>query len=168
MLALRSLGNYDFTDLNLLCVGPRNEAELFLLRAHGFKVSQSIDLFSYTPHITPMDMNDLDLTENSVDVYYSSAVIRYSPDIKKTVSEAIRVTKHGGLIAIMFTFDLNLKPGENELVPVGSELQNGLGDLLKLFDGFIDVVHYQNEFKEEKYGHNEATAIFKIKKTAYK
>lgn len=158
MNVLKSLDGYDVKNFRLLVVGPRNEAELLLLKAHGFHSVSSIDLFTYSPLIEPMDMNDLKYDADTFDVYYSSAVIKYSPDIKKSVSESLRVTKNGGLMVFMFMYG-----GHNDLIPEGSALDGGVQELLDLYQPHVEHVHYWNEFKftEQDY---RAAVIFKIKK----
>lgn len=157
---LRTIQGYSLKTAKVLCVGPRNEAEVLLLRKYGFKNKNvhSIDLFSYSPSIKVMDMNSLDFPDNYFDVYYSSAVIKYSPDIDLTVRESLRVTKPGGLMAFGFTFGM-----VSDLVPEGSALYGGLKDLFKLYESNIEWVYWQEEFFYSE-GDTRATAIFRIKK----
>jgi len=157
---LRTIQGYSVKNAKVLCVGPRNEAEVLLLRKYGFrnKNVHAIDLFSYSPAISVMDMNSLDFPDNYFDVYYSSAVIKYSPDILQTVRESLRVTKSGGLMAFGFTFGM-----VSDLVPDGSALYGGLKDLFKLYENNIEWVYWQEEFFYSE-GDTRATAIFKIKK----
>jgi hypothetical protein len=88
MNVLRSIENYNFSTSKILVVGSRNEAELMLLDAYGFRDSEAIDLFSYSPRIKVMDMNEMSYQDNHFDIYYSSYVIKYSPDIKKNTSRS--------------------------------------------------------------------------------
>jgi SAM-dependent methyltransferase len=157
---LRTIQGYSLKNAKVLCVGPRNEAEVLLLRKYGFrnKNVHAIDLFSYSPAISVMDMNSLDFPDNYFDVYYSSAVIKYSPDILQTVRESLRVTKSGGLMAFGFTFGM-----VSDLVPDGSALYGGLKDLFKLYENNIEWIYWQEEFFYSE-GDTRATAIFKIKK----
>jgi len=158
MSVLKAMDGLDFKRLKLLSVGPRNEGELLLLKSHGFCNISSIDLFTYSPLIEPMDMNRLHFESDSFDIYYSSAVIKYSPDIKKTISESIRVTRNGGLMAYMFMYG-----GHNNLIPEGSVLDGGAKELVDLYSPFIDRIHYWNEFK---YAEDDfrAALIFSIRK----
>jgi SAM-dependent methyltransferase len=103
---LRSIKNINADKAKLLCVGPRNEAEILLLKLYGFKNSIGIDLFSYSSLIKVMDMNFLEYTDNTFDIYYSSFVLNYSPDVRLTISEAVRVTKHGGILVMAWTSSL--------------------------------------------------------------
>lgn len=138
MNVLKSLDGIDIFNASILSVGPRNEAELLLLKAHGFSNIQSIDLFTYSPLIKPMDMNFLAYPDNTFDVYYSSAVIKYSPDISKTIEESLRVVKPGGLMCFMFTYG-----SDSNLIPSGSSLAGGSNDLLKLFHPHVKNVIYK-------------------------
>jgi len=160
MNILRTIQTPDLRGAKLLCVGPRNEAEVLLLQAYGFPARniEAIDLFTYSPRIKLMDMNALSYVDNSFDVYYSSAVIRYSPDIRKTVSESIRVTRPGGIMAYGFTFGML-----GDLIPTGAEMRNGIADLLALYAGHVEHVYWQEEF-EANPGDFRATVIFRLRK----
>lgn len=160
MNVLRSIQSPNLKGAKLLCVGPRNEAELLLLDAYGFPLRniESIDLFSYSPRIRLMDMNALSYADNTFDVYYSSAVIRYSPDVHKTVAESIRVTRPGGIMAYGFTYGLI-----GELIPSGAEMHGGIAELLALYAGHVDHVYWQEEF-EQNPGDFRATVIFRLRK----
>ena len=103
-------------------------------------------------------MNDLTYPNDAFDIYYSSAVIKYSSDVHKTVSESLRVTKSGGLMAFCFTFGV-----KSDLVPTGAEFYKGLKDLFKLYEKNIETIYWQEEFFHSE-GDTRATAIFKIKK----
>jgi hypothetical protein len=157
---LRTIQGYDFASTRVLCVGPRNEAEVLLLRLYGFRPEnvKAIDLFSYSPLIDLMDMNDLRYPADHFDVYYSSAVIKYSPDIRRTVSEATRVTRNGGLMVFGFMFG-----ALSDLIPEGSDLSGGLAELLALFEDHVDHVYWREEFPYEP-GDTRASIIFRLRK----
>jgi len=157
---LRTIQDLDPARARVLCVGPRNEAEVLLLPLYGFRARniEAIDLFSYSPRIRLVDMNDLDYPDNHFDVYYSSAVIKYSPDIRHTVDEAIRVTRRGGFMAFGFTFGT-----PSNLVPQGSDLLGGLKDLLALFDPYVGHVYWSEEYFYAP-GDTRATVIFRLDK----
>jgi hypothetical protein len=160
---LRSIEGVDFSQAKVLCVGPRNEAEVLLLDLYGLPMRNvvAIDLFTYSPAIRLMDMNALDFPDDRFEIYYSSAVIKYSPDIHRTVAEAIRVTRDGGLMVFGFMFAP--ASGPDDLIPAGSELSGGLRELLGLFAGHVDHVYWQDEFL---YAPSEvrASVIFRLKK----
>lgn len=160
MNVLKIIGGYDFRSSRLLCVGPRNESEILLLRAHGFRKRniESIDLFSYSPRIRVMDMNDLDYEDDSFDVHYSSAVIKYSPDIRRTAAQAVRTTRNGGLMVFGFMYGM-----ESDIIPKGSALAGGVRDLLKLFEGHVDHVYWHDEYMVAP-DDIRAAIIFRLKK----
>lgn len=157
---LRSIQGFDFAGSRVLCVGPRNEAEVLLLDLYGFPLRNvtAIDLFSYSPHILLMDMNELDFPEDRFDIYYSSAVIKYSPDIRRTVAESIRVTRPGGLMVFGFMFGM-----ESDIIPKGSELAGGVRELLALYEGHVDYVYWQEEWMCRP-DDIRASVIFRLKK----
>ncbi|MCR9191717.1 MAG: class I SAM-dependent methyltransferase [Gammaproteobacteria bacterium] len=160
MNILRTIMMVNPMETKLLCVGPRNEGEILLFPAYGFPLKNiaAIDLFSYSPLIKTMDMNALTYADNSFDVYYSSAVIVYSPNITLSISESIRVTKPGGLIAINFGSN-----GDPRLVPDGSRLET-LADLLALYKDHIDYIFWQEEYPCPKQKILRASVIFRLKK----
>lgn len=86
----------------ILVVGPRNEAELMLLRGYGFRRSniEAIDLISVSPWIKPMDMHSLAYAENSFDAIYAAWVIPYSSEPKMAIAEMIRALKPNGLLIL--------------------------------------------------------------------
>ncbi|HEV2145974.1 MAG TPA: methyltransferase domain-containing protein [Longimicrobiaceae bacterium] len=157
---LRAVHGFRPADARVLCVGPRNEAEVMLFWLYGFRPENvaAVDLFSYSPRIHLMDMNDLEFPDDSFDVYYSSAVIRYSPDIRRTCAEAVRVTRDGGLIVIGSTFGTH-----SGLIPEGSELRGGLRELLALFAGHVRHVYWQEEAPSGP-GEMYAATIFRVVK----
>jgi hypothetical protein len=160
MNALRAIQGVDFAQARILCVGPRNEGEVRLLHLYGFQRSnvEAIDLFSYSPLIRLMDMNSLEYGADAFDIYYSSAVIKYSPDIRRTVSESLRVTRSGGLMVFGFMYG---DPGS--LIPTGSELNGGVRELLDLYGTHVEHVFWHDEFPYAP-GDTRAAVIFRIRK----
>jgi SAM-dependent methyltransferase len=142
MSVLKCIEKYDYTNSKMLVIGSRNEAELMLLDAYGFCNINAIDLFSYSPRIKAMDMNDIKYEDNFFDIYYSSYVIKYSPDVSKTISEAIRVVKNGGLIVFAFSYGL-----ESNVIPSGAELSGGIKDLILLFKDHIEHIYWNEEYQ---------------------
>jgi hypothetical protein len=161
MNVLRTIRGVDFEKARLLCVGPRNEAEVLLLRLYGFRRGniEAIDLFSYSPRIKLMDMNDLKYPNDHFDVYYSSAVIKYSPDIHRSIEESIRVTRDGGLMVFGFMFGM-----PTNLIPTGSELSGGVADLLRLYGAKVDTVFWQEEYRAAP-DDIRAGLIFRLRKS---
>jgi hypothetical protein len=158
---LRSIKYINTDQVNLLCVGPRNEAEILLLKLYGFKNSIGIDLFSYSPLIKVMDMNFLEYTDNTFDIYYSSFVLNYSPDIKRTLSEAVRVTKHGGILVMAWT-SIFSKKDIYGLTPTGSYVDGFLG-LETLIDDNIEHAYWRDSWKNAE-NNTVFIGIYRIKK----
>jgi hypothetical protein len=87
-----------------LCIGPKNEGEPLLFRAHGFKDVIGIDLFTYTPTILVMDIHQMTFPDNTFDTVNCGWVLRYCYDLPKAINEIIRVSKNGALIACSITW----------------------------------------------------------------
>ncbi len=157
---IRSIRSVSVTTDKLLCIGPRNESEVLLLNLYGFKLANisTIDLFSYSPLISVMDMNEMSYPDNTFDIYYSSAVIKYSPDLNKTISESIRVVKPGGLIAIGFTYGQ-----QGEIIPKSAELMGGTKELISLYKESVDeVIWLEDHFISDD--NTMGSVIFRLKK----
>jgi SAM-dependent methyltransferase len=135
MSIIGAIQGFDRSRSTILVVGPRNEAELLLLRAHGFSSRniEAIDLFTYCPTIKLMDMHQLDYADNTFDSVYSSFVITYSDDIPKAVAEMIRVAKDGAIV--LFGFQHLVATAINKLGV--NRLQGGTSELLGLFGNSV-------------------------------
>ena len=148
MNVLRSIKNINPDEVNLLCVGPRNEAEILLLKLYRFKNSIGIDLFTYSPLIKVMDMNFLEYANNTFDIYYSNCVLGYSPDVKRIMSEAVRVTKHGGILVMNWSSFLRKEKDIDGLTPTDSDIGGFLG-LETLIDNNIEHTYWRDSWKTE-------------------
>jgi SAM-dependent methyltransferase len=84
---------------DVLCVGCRNTVELDYFAEKGFSGVKGIDLFSQGRNIIVMDMHSMDFADNSFNVVYASHSLEHSYDIRKVVSEIVRVIRPGGIIA---------------------------------------------------------------------
>lgn len=87
----------------VLSIGPRNEGEIFLLKAHGFKNVRAIDLLSYSPLIRIMDMHKMEFPDNSFDVILAGWVVAYSHDLEKCAKEMVRVARPGATFALSYS-----------------------------------------------------------------
>jgi SAM-dependent methyltransferase len=126
----------------LLSIGPRNEGDLLLLRAHGFKNVEGIDLFSYSPLIRIMDMHQMEYPDNTFDLISCGWTVRYSYDIRKCVSEMVRVCRDGAHIAIGFSMD----PQESSPPDaIGTLLHGGIDELLGYFGPHVGYVYWRME-----------------------
>jgi SAM-dependent methyltransferase len=148
-------------DGKTLCIGPKNEGEMLLMEAHGFRDVIGIDLFTYSNKILLMDMHELRFPENMFDTIMSGAVIRYSYDVKKAVAEMIRVAKDGAILIVSF----GLFPPEEELAFCQSPLFGGVKELLGLFGEHVDHVYWWNEGQVPGKKSRICSVIFRLKKT---
>ena len=102
----------DLTKEQLLIVGPRNVAELYLGWLHGYRWRniQAIDLYSMNPKIRPMNMEAMDFEDESFDALTMSATLAYAEDFERAIGEVSRVLKPGG----RFVFGHPYDPGSPE------------------------------------------------------
>lgn len=162
MSILRCIGQVS-PESRILCIGPRNEAEILLLSLHGFKLKNitGIDLFTYSPLIRQMDMHNLEFSDNSFDIVYVLYTLPYADDLPKACREIIRVLKDNGIIAAGFQHTSKM----TDLRTKGSELRDGLSELFHLFHPHIRHVYWQEaEAARDSSGDYLATAIFDVKK----
>lgn len=160
MNVFRSLQGLDLSKLRVLCVGPRNEAELLLLTLYGFSLENitAIDLFTYTPRIELMDMHRLDFPADTFDVCYLSYVLTYSDRVDQACREIARVTRDGGLVALSFQHFLDGRVnrfGQNNL-------SGGLDELYRRFEPHAGYVHFREEFREGD--STTCSTVFRIRK----
>jgi hypothetical protein len=148
MNVFKSIQGLDLSQLKVLCVGPRNEAEILLLSLYGFDTKNitSIDLFTYSPTIKLMDMHDLKFTDREFDVVYLSYVLTYSDKIARACQEVARVTKDGGFVAAAFE---HYAFGETNLFGLNN-ISGGLKELFGYFEGRVQYVYWQEEFQRGK------------------
>jgi SAM-dependent methyltransferase len=130
----------------LLSIGPRSEAEIFRIWAHGYKLAniRGLDLISYSPWIDLGDMHAMPYADSSFDVVLCGWVLAYSEKKKDAVLEIIRVLRPGGVAAIGVEY--NRKSAE-ELIEEDGYLAGSRQRLtstqaiLDLFDGHVDHVY---------------------------
>jgi hypothetical protein len=156
---LRSIDGLKKSQSKILCVGPRNEAELLLFKLYGFSLKNivAIDLFSYSPWIQIMDMHDLKFKDSSFDLLYSSYVVRYSSNLQKAVDETIRVVKNNGLVVIGF-----VNGPKQEFV--GSELNGGISEVLSYFKNHVGHIYWREESPVPDSSGKVCTVVFQLKK----
>ena len=141
MNVLRSIPALDTKNSKVLCIGPRNEAEILLLTTYGFRLKniKSIDLFTYSPLIDVMDMHDMQFGDSQFDIVYSAYTLTYSDDLPRACSEVVRVCKDGGLMAIASVFPHLDAP------QIGTLLPGGLENFFGYFTGHIKHIYWQEE-----------------------
>jgi len=162
IIILRTIRGIDCRKSRVLCIGPRNEAEVLLLSLYGFPLRNisAIDLFSYTPLIQVMDMHNMEFDDSEFDIVYSSFVVRYSNDLPRVCQETVRVARDRGLVAIGFVYPR--ANGEDPLA--GTKLRGGLKELYGYFGDHIRHVFWQEEFSVTDRPEVIATTIFSISK----
>lgn len=143
MTLLTCIDGLDPATTRMLVIGPRNESELLLLSAHGFRLANlvAIDLFSTSPAIRSMDMHSMDLPDDSFDVVYAAYVIAYSEEPARACAEILRVLRDGGYAAFSFVVPVRDEPNVVGL----RALRGRVADLVAQFpEGAVRVV-WQNE-----------------------
>lgn len=90
------------SQMRVLSIGSRTEAELFSLVNSGFSIQhiECVDLFSYSPHIKVGDIHHLDYQDRFFDVVVCGWVLEFCNDIPLACKEIKRVAKKSGLICI--------------------------------------------------------------------
>lgn len=150
-------------EAKVLCIGPKNEAEVLLLSLYGFKLENitGIDLFSLGEKIESMDMHNMAFPDNMFDVVFSSWTLKYAYDLKKACNEFVRVLKPGGIVAAGYTQTIDT----SSLVKAGSELSGGLADIYANFEPHILHKYWQEaDPAPPPVGNHRITAVFSIKK----
>lgn len=123
-----------------LCIGPKNEGELLLFRAHGFKDVVGIDLFTYSPSIFLMDLHHMDFPDNTFDTINCGWVLRYAYDLPQAIREIIRVSKPGALFACSITFSYEVSP------PTGTVCD--IEGILSLFGDHVEHVFWRDDIDQ--------------------
>jgi hypothetical protein len=145
---LMSIGRIaeNMSNLRVLSIGPRTEAELLVLVAAGFSLQNisAIDLFTYSPLIQLGDMHDIDFPDNTFDVIVFGDVLGYSKAPTTAVSEILRVAKSHAIITTAHGI-ADPETGES-----GFELKPGLivkttDDVMTLFQPHIGTIYFRCE-----------------------
>lgn len=164
MNIFKSIQGLDLKKMRVLCVGPRNEAELLLLSLYGFNLKNivAIDLFSYSPWIRLMDMHQLQFGDNEFDVVYLSYVLTYSDKIERACREILRVLRPGGFAALSFEHF----SGKGVNLFGLNNLNGGLTELFGHFGDSIKHVYWQEQVpRGERVG---CSAVFSVSKISVK
>jgi SAM-dependent methyltransferase len=84
----------------VLIIGPRTEDDIFLAKSLGLTNTKGVDLFSYSPYIELGDCHSLPFIDSQFDAVVLGWVIAYCGDSTLALSEARRVLKPGGYLAV--------------------------------------------------------------------
>lgn len=138
------------SQVKLLTVGPRTEAEIFTLLAAGFSPENihGLDLFSYSDFIDVGDMHEMPYPDRDFDVIILGWVLAYSKDNPKVAREVMRVAKPGAFVAVGCQYvphtneQLKEIEGDDHMDPTRFWSAD---DILKLFEGHIDRVIFRHD-----------------------
>lgn len=147
----------------VLSIGPRNEGEILLLKAHGFKNVKGIDLFTYSPLIRLMDMHDMDYPDNSFDVIVAGWVVAYSDNILQCAEELIRVARPGAIIALSYSDN---PPGFVPSTGRGTQFYSN-EHLLLQFKSYVDHIYWNLDGEnddESDVPYRTHSVVFRVKK----
>lgn len=86
--------------LKVLDIGPRSEAEIFLLHSIGFSDVTSVDLISYSDYVEVQDAHNMNFEDSTFDIIILGWVFAYSNENKRLAEEIVRVAKNGAYIVI--------------------------------------------------------------------
>lgn len=131
-----------------LCIGPRNEAELYSVFSHGVDPANvyAVDLIGSEPFVASGDMHNLPFDAGTFDYIFVGWVLAYSNNIPKAISEMVRVAKDGAFVVIGADFN-EFEYYESHLALQGanaSGLANSrkgttscANDIFEMFSGYL-------------------------------
>lgn len=119
-----------------LCIGPRNEAELYAIISYGIGPENifALDLISSDPFVISGDMHRMPFPSNSFDTIFIGWVLSYSNDLEQACSEIIRVAKDGAYIVIGNDYNANQDVGNQFF---GGYVFKSAEDIFELFSTVI-------------------------------
>ena len=169
-MALRSVSYVSnrIKKLKVLTIGPRTEAEIFMLTACGFDPANitGLDLISYSDFIKTGDMHDMPFEDNSFDVVILGWVLAYSDDPAKAAQEVMRVATPDAVIAVGCEYTPFT---EEELKERGSMVSHGgkynsADDILDLFGDEVARVYLRDDLHpDDRDKADGIKAIFQLK-----
>lgn len=168
LLALNSI-NTRLTELDVLSIGPRTEAEIFSLLATGFAPNRirALDLLSYSKWIECGDMHHLPFADNSFDVVLMGWVLAYSVDRARACAEALRVARPGAHIAVGCQYVPHTVE-EWRAISGHQDYQgmfNCVQDILDLFAPAVGDVVFKSEIDPElRHREGNVITVFRVAK----
>lgn len=163
---IESLG----TRSRVLCVGPRNEAEILLLAGHGFALSnlRGLDLISYSPWIDLGDMHRMPYSDSAWDAVLLGWCLAYSNAPGRVAGEVVRVVRAGGIVAAGVEHRTD-SPEEvfDQLGYRAGSLRRirTVAELLGLFGDYVDHVYFSHDvLPQARHRPGQILAIFSVKK----
>ena len=149
---LRPLTALEMLDENskVLLIGPRNEADLWLLAGYGFSIEnlRGLDIISYSPLIDLGDMHETPYTDNQWDAVVLGWVLSYSIDPGRLANEVVRIVKPGGIVAIGVEYSTLTPDDVSGLVGYRlgkDERINSVAQILELFGSTLGHVYYSHD-----------------------
>jgi len=140
-------------DLKVLCVGPRTEAEFFMLLGEGFSVQNltGLDLMSYSDFVDVGDMHDMPYEDNSFDIVFLGWVLTYSTDMQQVANECMRVAKPGGYVAV----GVEAEPLSDDRSSYGHTLSDApniktTDEIVELFEDQVYAVPFRHDVHRSK------------------
>lgn len=135
-------------DIKILCIGSRYGEEIEALKSLGYDDITGIDLIDFPPYTIKMDMHDLKFENESFDVVYTNS-LDHSINLKKTISEILRVCKRPGVIMLDIElynrgeFEVNEFTSPNDIMNIINEF--GVKYSLRIFS-FIEYIKKTHPF----------------------
>ncbi len=114
----RVAGLITISERDVLCVGCRDAAEIEYFSSKGARRVCGIDLYSECKDIVVMDMHDMKFDNSSFDLLYSSHSLEHALNVRKAISEFVRVVRNGGSIVVEVPVNYEVRGAD--LVDFGS------------------------------------------------
>ncbi len=156
-------------DSRVLAIGCRFESDLLYLAGYGFHPGniRGLDMVSYSPWIDCGNMHKMSYPDSSWDAVLIGWTFSYSTEPHEAAREIIRVTRHGGLIALSVTcYPMEtLKKMEQEgniIGPSTTRIQTVQG-LLDFFAPHVDHVYFHHDVSDRTKA-GPCMTIFSIEK----
>ncbi len=142
-------------EMKVLCVGPRTEAEFFMLLGEGFNHQNltGLDLMSYSEFVDVGDMHAMPYDDNSFDIVFLGWVLTYSKDMQQVANECIRVAKPGAYVAV----GVEAEPHRDDRSLYGHTLSDApnidtTDEIVELFEGYVYAVPFRHDVHRSKQG----------------
>ena len=138
-------------DMKVLSIGPRTEAEILALYAHGFcpENIKALDLFSYSPWIDVGDIHDMPYDDQQFDLVLLGWILAYSKDVQTACSEVVRVARKGAYISVGCEYQpMSLEEYKEKHTPDENMMFKTTSDILALFGEHVGEVIFRGEIDE--------------------
>lgn len=135
-------------DDKVICIGNRWNGEILYFRQTlGLKNAVGVDLISNDPDLViAADMHQMPFEDGSVKFVFTRGTINKSYDVRRFVSEIVRVLSNDGLVAIETP-----GPFEHGVTLLGPTDVKSWSNLLRLFGGNVRRVLYADAMEPYAY-----------------